>query len=104
VLEFLRQAFDDLRLKCIYVHNRATASRTNVERVMGSLFFSWKEKLFPLEFPGFAPRIANQAFLADAAATHLEAAGVAVVVRTLGPEPSSVFFTMDVQPVLPFFS
>ena len=47
---------------------------------------------------------ANQAFLEEAAATHLEAAGVAVVVRALGPEPSSVFFTMDVQPVLPFFS
>ncbi len=104
MLEFLRQAFDDLQLECIYLHNRETASRPNVERVMGSLFFSLKEKLFPRESQDLPLEFANQAFLAEAAATHFDAAGVAVVVRTLGPEPSSVFLTMDVQPVLPFFS
>ena len=45
-----------------------------------------------------------QAFLVEAAAAHLDAAGVAVVMRGFAPAPASVFLTIEVQPVLPFFS
>ena len=47
---------------------------------------------------------AIQLCLSDALAAHLEAAAVAVAERALGPERTSVLLTIDVHPVLPFFS